>query len=104
MTVTNVKKDTQNKTMEVTADFNAPSERVWQLYADPRQLERWWGPPEWPATVTKHEFKVGGTVDYHMTGPDGTKAGGYWRITKLEPPRVLEFEDGFSDDKGKPNA
>jgi uncharacterized protein YndB with AHSA1/START domain len=45
VTVTAVRKDPQSRTMTVVAEFEASPERVWQLWADPRQLERWWGPP-----------------------------------------------------------
>ena len=52
MTVTAVRKDPDALTMTLTAEFEASPERVWDLWADPRQLERWWGPPTYPATFT----------------------------------------------------
>ena len=55
MTVTAVRKDPAALTMTLTAEFDASPERVWQLWADPRQLERWWGPPTYPATFTAHD-------------------------------------------------
>ena len=67
MTVTAVRKDPQALSLTLDAEFDASPERVWQLWADPRQLERWWGPPTYPATVTKHELRPGGRVEYHMT-------------------------------------
>jgi uncharacterized protein YndB with AHSA1/START domain len=103
MTVTDVQKDPANLTMRVTAEFEAPIERVWQLFADPRQLERWWGPPTYPATVTDHELVPGGTVRYLMTGPEGDKMHGWWRVLSVDPPRELEVQDGFADDSGTPN-
>jgi uncharacterized protein YndB with AHSA1/START domain len=42
MTVTAVRKDADTLTMTLEAEFDASSERVWQLWADPGQLERWW--------------------------------------------------------------
>ncbi len=41
MTVTAVRKDSQRLTLTVEAEFDAPVERIWQLWADPRKLERW---------------------------------------------------------------
>lgn len=38
-----------------------------------------------------------------MTGPDGDKHHGWWRILTLQAPHLLEFEDGFADDSGVPN-
>jgi uncharacterized protein YndB with AHSA1/START domain len=102
MPVTNVQKDPEKLTMRVTAEFEAPVERVWQLWEDPRQLERWWGPPTYPATIVDHEFKPGGLVSYYMTGPEGDQPRGWWRIISVAAPHSLEFEDGFADAKGNP--
>ncbi|MCX2924626.1 SRPBCC family protein [Streptomyces sp. NEAU-W12] len=104
MTVTSVDKDVDRLTLTVIADFTAPVEKVWQLWADPRQLERWWGPPAYPATVEEHDLTPGGEVTYVMTGPEGEKYGGWWRIATVTPPTSLEFTDGFSDRDGRPNA
>src|SRR6516162_6585578 len=38
-----------------------------------------------------------------MTGPDGEKPRGWWRVLAVDPPRSLEIEDGFADDGGTPN-
>jgi uncharacterized protein YndB with AHSA1/START domain len=103
MTVTAVRKDPQTLTLTVEAEFNASPERVWQLWADPRQLERWWGPPTYPATFTKHDLAPGSRVEYHMTGPEGDQPHGYWEIVEASPPRSLVFRDGFADAGGTPN-
>jgi uncharacterized protein YndB with AHSA1/START domain len=103
MTVTDVVKDPENRTMTITAEFGAPVERVWQIWADPRQLERWWGPPTYPATVVDHDLSVGGAVNYFMTSPEGDKYAGWWRVSAVVPPNRLEFEDGFADGEGRPN-
>ncbi len=102
MSVTSVDKDYDNLTLTVIADFDAPVERVWRLWADPRLLERWWGPPSHPATVEEHDLNPGGDVTYFMTGPEGDKHRGWWRVTSVDPPKSLEFTDGFADDDGTP--
>jgi uncharacterized protein YndB with AHSA1/START domain len=102
VTVTAVQKDPGALTLTLTAEFNASPERVWQLWADPRQLERWWGPPGYPATFTAHDFRVGGRSEYHMTGPEGPTPIGYWEVLELDPPRSMRIEDGFAAD-GTPN-
>lgn len=102
--VTQIHKDAATRTMTVTAEFDASIERVWRLWSDPRQLERWWGPPMYPATVVDHDFTVGGAVNYYMTGPAGDQPRGWWRILAIDPPGHLAFEDGFADDAGEPNA
>ena len=102
MTIVTTVKDLEALTMVVVAEFDASIERVWQLWADPRKLERWWGPPEWPATFTTHDLVSGGESRYHMTGPDGEQPGGYWHITEVEEPTRFVVQDGFTDDAGDP--
>src|SRR6187551_1756468 len=103
MTVTAVQKDPAALTLTLTAEFDASPERVWELWADPRQLERWWGPPTYPATFTRHNLAPGSRVEYHMTGPAGDQAHGYWDIVEVEPPRRMLFRDGFANADGTPN-
>ena len=103
MPLITVDKNPENRTMTISAEYDAPVERVWQIWADPRQLERWWGPPTYPATVLEHDLTEGGAVSYLMTGPEGDKHRGWWRVLAVDPPRRLEIEDGFADDAGKPN-
>ncbi|TAJ46842.1 MAG: SRPBCC domain-containing protein [Herbiconiux sp.] len=104
MTVISSHKDPEALTLTFVAEFDAPVERVWQVWEDPRQLERWWGPPTWPATFTHHDFVVGGESHYFMTGPDGTRGYGWWRSTAIDAPTRYEFEDGFSDENAVPIA
>ena len=81
MTVTRVDKDDDHLTLTLVADFDAPVERVWELWADPQKLERWWGPPSYPATFEEHHLTPGGSVKYYMTGPEGERFGGWWRVS-----------------------
>jgi uncharacterized protein YndB with AHSA1/START domain len=104
MSVTSVEKDFDRLTLTLVADFDAAPERVWQLWADPRQLERWWGPPSYPATVEQHDLAPGGDVTYFMTSPEGEKYRGWWRVTSVNPPKSLEFTDGFANQDGTPSA
>jgi uncharacterized protein YndB with AHSA1/START domain len=104
MTVTAVRKDPEHLTLTLDAEFEASPDRVWQLWSDPRQLERWWGPPSYPATVTAHDFRSGGRVEYHMTGPTGDQPSGYWEILDADPPSRLSFKDGFRNADGTLNT
>jgi uncharacterized protein YndB with AHSA1/START domain len=97
MPVTDVTKDLATRSLTITADFAAPVERVWQVYADPRQLERVWGPPTHPATVVEHSLTPGGRVLYYMTSPEGEKFFGGWNVTGVDTPTRFTFEDFFAD-------
>ncbi|TCC11086.1 SRPBCC family protein [Kribbella soli] len=102
MSVTSLDKDLDALSLTLIADFDAPAERVWDLWADPRKLERWWGPPTHPATMVDHDLTPGGAVTYYMTSPEGEKYHGRWNITAVDVPTSLEFIDTFADSDGKP--
>ena len=102
MTLTAIHKDPDSLSMTVTAEFDASPERVWQLWADPRKLERWWGPPTYPATVTAHDLRPGGRIAYYMTGPEGDQPAGYWEVLEVDEPRTILIRDGFADADGAP--
>lgn len=101
--MTSVTKDAATLTLTVVADFPVPQQRLWDAYADPRQLERFWGPPAWPATFTRHDFRVGGRAEYFMSGPDGQKWSGSWRFTAVNPISSFEANDG-DDNADDPNG
>jgi uncharacterized protein YndB with AHSA1/START domain len=104
MPVTDVQHDLDALTLTITADFAAPVERVWEVYADPRQLERVWGPPGYPATFVDHALVPGGRMNYFMTSPEGEKYYSYWDVTEVHAPSRFDFKDGFaSDDSFTPN-
>jgi uncharacterized protein YndB with AHSA1/START domain len=103
VSVVSVDKDYDAHRLVVVAEFTAPIERVWQLWADPRKLERWWGPPSHPATFEQHDLAAGGDATYFMTGPDGERSRGWWRVTSVDAPRSLAFTDGFATADGSPD-
>lgn len=103
MPITEVVSNAEALTLTITADYPVPVTRLWDAYVDPRQLERFWGPKEWPATFTRHDMCVGGESHYYMTGPDGTMSRGMFRIVSMEPYRYFESEDVFTDEQGRAN-
>ncbi|MFT4280378.1 SRPBCC family protein [Microbacterium sp.] len=102
MPVTDISTDAENLTMTLTADFAAPAERLWRAFTDPRQLERFWGPPGWPATFTAFDLTVGGRAEYHMTSPRGESSRGSWEFTAIDAPSSFEVLDSFIGEDGQP--
>lgn len=103
MPITDITSDPATLTLTITGDYPVPAGRLWQAWADPRQLERFWGPPTWPATFTRHDMAPGGRSHYFMTGPDGIRSAGYWIFESVDPGRSFTITNGFADDDGNPN-
>jgi uncharacterized protein YndB with AHSA1/START domain len=102
MTIISVDRDYDDLAIVLVADFDASIDQVWELWSDPRKLERWLGPPTHPASVEKHDLTPRGEITFFMTGPDGDRSWGTWRVTAVDPPAALEFTDSFADPDGTP--
>lgn len=103
MSITSVKTDYDSLAVTLIADFDAPIEEVWELWSDPRKLERWWGPPTHPPTFEKYDLTPGGEATYFMPGPDGAMWGA-WRVRAVDPPTSLEFTNAYAEPDGTPVA
>ena len=104
MPITSVEKDLDQLTITITADFTAPLARLWDAYSDPRQIERFWGPPTYPATFLRHDAAAGGRSVYRMTGPTGDQHYGCWEWTSVTAEKSFEIVDWFADATGAPNT
>jgi uncharacterized protein YndB with AHSA1/START domain len=104
MPITSVEKDLDQLTLTIVADFAAPLARLWDAYVDPRQIERFWGPPTYPATFLRHDAAVGGRSVYRMTGPEGDQHYGCWEWTHVDAPTSFDITDWFADETGAPNT
>jgi uncharacterized protein YndB with AHSA1/START domain len=102
MPLTSVTKDAAKLSITVVGDYADPQQRLWDAFADPRQLERFWGPPFAPATFTRHDFRVGGRAEYFLTLPKGEKWSGSWKFTAVNPIDSFEARDG-DDNAGDEN-
>ena len=103
MPITAVTKDAESLTMTVVAEFAVPLRRLWDAYLDPRLLERFWGPPTYPAVFTRHDACAGGRSEYAMTGPDGDVSRGYWEWVGVDDLKGFEVRDGFANPDGTAN-
>ncbi len=106
MPLTSITHDAVKLTLTVVGDYPVSQQRLWDAFADPRQLERFWGPPAFPATFTRHDFQVGGRAEYFLTLPEGKRWSGSWKFTAVDPIRSFAAEDGEdnSEDENMPAA
>jgi len=77
----------------IERELDAPRELVWQVWTDPDEVAKWWGPEHFTTPREKIEFdlKPGGTCRMTMVGPDGQEYpdDGYFGV--VEPPQRLSF-------------
>lgn len=72
-------------------------EQAFELWGNPRTLEKWWGPPGFPCTVERFELEPGGVVTYAMTDADANRYPGWWRVQEVSPTTRILLNDGFGE-------
>lgn len=103
MPITSVTSDPRALTLTVVGEYQVSTQRLWEAWIDPRQIERFWGPPGWPATFVRHDMTVGGRSEYFMTGPDAQSSKAYFVVEAIDPGRSFELIDGFRNEDGTIN-
>lgn len=72
--------------------INASPERVYQAFADPTSLARWWGPNGFTSTFDVFEFVPGGRWCFTMHGPDGTDYPNESLFVEMVPSHRIKLE------------
>ncbi len=94
----------EGKTLVVERVFDAPVERVWEVWTKPEEIKKWWGPKDFTAPFIQTDFKVGGKYLYAMHGPAGTDwdkdmySGGTYK--EIVPLKKIVATDSFMDKDG----
>jgi uncharacterized protein YndB with AHSA1/START domain len=85
--------------------IDAPREKVWKAWTDPKQFAKWWGPHAFTCPTCSIDARPGGKIDLQMKGPDGSPYAEpkpmVGEFLEVVPPTRLVFTAlAFSDGKG----
>jgi uncharacterized protein YndB with AHSA1/START domain len=74
--------------------FEAPRERVFAVYTDPRLIPQWWGPRGLTGRVDEMDVRPGGRWRFALREPDGEESGFKGVYREVTPPEriVQTFE------------
>ena len=84
----------------ISREFNAPRERVWQAWTEPKRLQQWFSPKGFSVIKADLDLRAGGTYHYGMRMADGKEVWGKWLIREVKRPERLVFINTFSDPQG----
>jgi uncharacterized protein YndB with AHSA1/START domain len=80
----------------LTRIINAPREKVYQAWTDPKLLKQWFAPLPWTISVAETDLRPGGVSRIVMRSPDGAEIpcpGVYLEVVKNE--RIV-FTDAYT--------
>jgi uncharacterized protein YndB with AHSA1/START domain len=84
------------RTVISTRVFDAPPDQVFDAYANPEKLVRWWGPNGFTITTEHIDLREGGKWKFIFHGPDGREYKNLLEFKVLERPRkfVVHHQTG----------
>lgn len=85
--------------------FNAPRRLVFDAFAKPELVARWFGARGWTVPVCEIDLRPGGAYRYLLRGPDGAEMsmrGVYREIVRPERLVCTEVFDGSSETGWRP--
>lgn len=77
--------------------YNASAKTVWDAWTDPQQAAQWWGPRGFTITTHSKDFRVGGTWDYTMHGPNGMDFPNKSQYLEIEQHRRMVYDHGGNE-------
>jgi uncharacterized protein YndB with AHSA1/START domain len=87
----------------ITRLIDAPLDRVWRAWADPKEIVQWWGPHGFTTDTDRREFKPGGMWKHTMIGPDGVRYPNAARYEEIVEKERIVYTNGGGregDNKG----
>lgn len=88
-------------TFVINRSFDAPVERLFAMWTDPRHLAAWLPPTGAEMTILEGEIKVGTGVFWRMSGAHGVMYGRTHYLT-IEAPSRLVYTQAFCDERKGP--
>lgn len=76
--------------------LNAPREKLWRLWTDPKLMEDWFCPKPWYVSDAVVDLRVGGEFSTTMHGPEGEEFPNTGVFLEVIEGRKLVFTDAFA--------
>jgi len=73
--------------------MDAPRERVFDAYADPKKLVRWWGPTGFTMTLEEIDLRPGGHWRFVFHSPKGEDFPNHLIFQRIERPSLFVVEN-----------
>lgn len=83
----------------MTRVYDAPRERVFEMFTKPEHLQKWWGPKRVGIAVAEIDARPGGELFIAERWPDGTMTYELGVVRELTPPSRVVFAFHFVDEQ-----
>lgn len=93
----------KNNTVNVTREFQADLELVWEAWTNPEILDQWWAPKPYITKTKSMDFREGGMWLYAMVSPKNEVHWCRADYKTIEHQKSYSYTDHFCDEHGQVN-
>ncbi len=93
----------ETKTVDITKEFDAELDLVWDAYTKPELLDQWWAPKPFSSRTKVLDFREGGRRFYAMVSPEGQERWALQKYTSITPKTNFKFLNAFADENENPD-
>lgn len=89
--------------LSVTHTFDAPIEKVWQVWTDEKFVQRWWYVDGFSNILAKMDVREGGISHVGMRASEEYGGKDYynvWKYTEVIPHKFIQYITNFADKDG----
>ena len=84
-----------DRELVLTRVLNAPRQKVYQCWTDPKLITQWFTPPPFTTPFAETDVRTGGSSLITMRGPDGTEYPNRGVYLEVVPNERLVFTDAY---------
>ena len=92
----------ETKTVDITKEFDAPQDLVWDAYTKAELLDQWWAPKPFSSRTKEMNFEEGGKRFYAMVSPEGQERWILQQYKTITPKTNFTLLNAFADENENP--
>lgn len=90
-------KAADDRELVLTRVINAPAEKLYRAWTEPKLLKQWWAPRPWTTTRAELDVRPGGTANIVMRSPEGQDMPCPGIYLDVVPNKQLVFTDAYRE-------
>lgn len=90
--------------LKIELELDAPAEKLYRCYADPKLLQQWFAPKPWTIKSTDIDLRPGGRFNFVMASPEGQEYPNSGLVLAVEPNKRLVTTDAITPGTFEPSG
>ncbi len=90
--------------LKIELELDAPAEKLFRCYTDPKLLQQWFAPKPWTIKSTDIDVRTGGKMNFVMASPEGQEFPNAGLVLFVEPNKRIVTTDAITPGAFEPSG